>query len=143
VSTASGFIGLFGSNSGSITFIFHGKGWDDGSGDDFTNVFQSEVYRTGQGKNKVNTEHGSSYRFWLLGWQHRCHNHHNKIGAELRRTWHPGTDSSIPQNPMRLRLHARSGFCHSSMPDGGCFQVDLMSFSYTPTSASGLLNAIV
>ena len=56
VSTADGFIGLFGVDSGSITFMFHGKGWQDGSGDDYAHTFQSEVYRTGQSHHKTNTK---------------------------------------------------------------------------------------
>lgn len=141
VRSGSGFIGLFGSGAGSITFIFHGKGWDDGSGADFTNIFQSEVYRTGQGKNKVNTELDSAgaldtrdFHDFELEW--KPDRVHWRVDGVLRRTWHPESADTIPSKPMQLRLHQRSGFCYTQMPADATLISEFASFSYTPLTES-------
>ena len=135
LSSASGFMGLWGEGSmgGSITFIFHGSGWDDGSGDDFTHTFQSEVYRTGQNHNKINTavvpDVAAEIAVYELEWL--ADRVHWRVNGKLVRAWHPKSNSSIPQDKMALRLHSRSGFC-SKMEPGSSFEAQLLNFSYTP-----------
>ena len=137
VSTADGFIGLWadGTLGGSMTFIFHGSGWNDGSGSDFAHTFQSEVYRTGQSHNKINTavlpDLNAEIAVFELEWL--TDRVHWRVNGKLVRTWHPANNHTIPQKPMLLRLHSRSGHC-SRMAPGNTFVAQLLNFSYTPPS---------
>jgi hypothetical protein len=140
LSSASGFIGLFaaGKLGGSMTFIFHGKGWKDGSHADFRHTFQSEVYRTGQNHNKINTaglhpDVSAEIALYELEWlPDRVH---WRVNGKLVRTWHPESNSTIPQDPMQLRLHSRSGFC-SKMKPGSSFDAQILNFSYAPAATA-------
>ena len=60
VSTATGFIGLDSDgNEQSITFGFHGDGWDDGSGNNFTHTLQTDLYNDAKpGSNKRDSDTG-------------------------------------------------------------------------------------
>ena len=130
VNMASGFIGLFGGGD-SITFIFHGAGWNDGSGADFRNTFQSEVYKSGQNHNKVNTGTGADFQGendFELDW--RPDSVTWRVNGQTVRTFNDR--SKIPQGSMAVRLHSRAGYC-SKMTDTA-FHVHLLSFSYSPAS---------
>jgi len=130
VDMASGFIGLFGGGD-SITFIFHGAGWNDGSGANFRNTFQSEVYKSGQNHNKVNTGTGADFQGendFELDW--RPDSVTWRVNGQTVRTFNDR--SKIPQGSMAVRLHSRAGYC-SKMTDTA-FHVHLLSFSYSPAS---------
>jgi len=134
VQSADGFIGLWGpgEEGGSITFIFHGKGWDSG-GDDFTHTFQSECYRTGQGHNKINTnvtpDLHSTFNLFELVWL--PDQVHWRVNGKTVRSYQPGNSSTIPQKNVVLRLHTRSGHCPKMVP-GSSFDAQVLNFSYTP-----------
>lgn len=140
VSTADGFIGLWGAGAlgGSITFIFHGQGWVDHSGNDFARTFQSEVYRTKQGHNKIDTVLGddvdvaAGVHVYQLEW--RTDRVHWRVDGKLVRTWHPDTNGSIPQGPLQVRLHSRSGHC-SKLASGTSLTAQLLNFSYAPVTS--------
>ena len=129
---------FFANPGGSMTFIFHGQGWKDGSGADFAHTFQSEVYRTGQNHNKINTavvpDMSAEIVVYELEWL--ADRVHWKVNGKLVRTWHPESNSSIPQDKMQLHLHSRSGFC-SKMKPGSSFDAQLLNFSYAPAAAAG------
>jgi hypothetical protein len=130
VNMASGFIGLFGGGD-SITFIFHGAGWNDGSGANFRNTFQSEVYKSGQNHNKVNTGTGADFQAendFELDW--RPDSVTWRVNGQSVRTFNDR--SKIPQGSMAVRLHSRAGYC-SKMTDTA-FHAHLLSFSYSPAS---------
>lgn len=137
-STASGFIGLFGTGNGagSITFIFHGEGWNDGSSNDFAHTFQSEVYQAGQNHNErdiqVSPNLHNEVVEYELEW--RPDRVHWRVNGVLVRTHHPSTSVSIPQQPLKLRIHSRSGYC-SSMPRESSFAAELFAFEYLPLPA--------
>ena len=120
-----------------MTFIFHGRGWKDGSDADFSHTFQSEVYRTGQNHNKINTavapDISAEIVVYELEWL--ADRVHWRVNGKLVRSWHPkGSNSSIPQDTMQLRLHSRSGYC-SKMKLGSSFDAQILNFSYTPAVA--------
>lgn len=127
--SASGFIGLFADGHGdSITFIFHGKGWD--SSHDWTTTYQCECYQGGQGKNKktlptyADVRKEQEYQLeWLpdsVTW---------KVNGKVVRT---ETDKDkIPQNPMNLRLHTRSGYVTRMTKN---FSAHMLSFTYQPVA---------
>jgi beta-glucanase (GH16 family) len=128
-SSATGFMGLDADgNEGSITFGFHGKAWSKFDG---SHNFQTGIYaNVKKSHNQEVIDAGV-----ILAEEHEfaIHWHPDKVlwfvdGKEMRKE----LDSSVvPQMPMRLRLHSRSGYC-SQLGATESFTARFTHFDYAP-----------
>jgi len=128
--TSTGFIGLDSpGNEASITMGFHGAGWLGGN-DEGNHKYQHGIYsnvKDGHNREYTTTSKDLSTGFhtygllWtstLVEWR--------LDGVVVRRV---NDTSIIPQIPMQLRLHTRSGYCNK-MVTGATFNASFNYFEY-------------
>ena len=136
VNTSTGFIGLDSpTNIGSITFGFHGKGWlgHDKGADDFSHEFQTALYSNVTDPHNreyiktPDTDLADDFNIFQTIW------HPDKVEWTLNgKTVRKVTNVSIiPNLEMNLKLHTRSGYCHT-MPVDDSFYAQITYFEYTP-----------
>eukprot|EP01084_Bolivina_argentea_P168034 291497_1 len=130
VNTSTGYIGLDAEPS-SITFGFHGKGWQNGQ--DYSHEFQSDCYRNAkEGHSPMvvktpNTDLADNINTYELIWN--VDQVVWKVNGDTKRTV---TDKSIiPNISMKARLHSRSGYCNE-MPKNDTFYCQVTYFEYIP-----------
>lgn len=133
VRSATGFIGWDADgNTASVTYGFHGKGWD--GEEDWDSKFQCAWYATSKdqhdqeviGAGAYVTEFNTYRMIWApdkVQWY---------VNGVVKRT----ETTEIPTTPMVPRLHSRSGYCGTQMPANSSFQATFKYWSYTPVSAS-------
>lgn len=130
-SSATGFMGLDANNNlQSITFGFHGKDWQKYDG---SHKFQTGIYaNVSLSHNQEVIDSGVD-----LAEEHEfsIHWHKDKVLWRIDgRTVRKELDASVvPQLPMKLRLHSRSGYC-SQLSAGQSFTSRFSYFSYEPYS---------
>jgi hypothetical protein len=140
VKTAKGFIGLESPTSGAITITMHGKGGTasgEPAGCDWTRYMQSSVYQHGNNHNKGFSSLGDSinvaeeYNEYIIEWTSDA----VTISVNGRVARKVTGAANVPQNPLFVRLHARSTD-YNSMSGGSKFESSIQEFSWTPSNQS-------
>jgi hypothetical protein len=140
VSTAKGFIGLESPTSGAITITMHGDGGSASgqpSHTNWTRYMQSSCYQHGNNHNKAFSSLGASvnaaqnFNVYEIEWTSSA----VTISVNGKVVRKVTGAANVPQNPLYVRLHARSTE-YNSMQEGSTFKSYIEEFSFTPSSAS-------